>query len=305
MAIRPTHRQLEYLVAVGETGHFGEAARQCHVSQPTLSMQLQLLEDRLQAKLIDRAPGGARPTPLGETIIGLSRSILSTLDEIQHVTNNAAENLGGLIRLGVVPTFGPYFLPHVLPRLHKHYPGLELYIREERPHDLEQSILAGTLDCALTPRPVSTKRLVYHDLITEHLQLGLPAEHPLAAHDTISPDMLRGERMLTLGSDHQLNRNVQAFCESSGALLHEGYEGTSLDAIRQMVSIGMGLSLFPEYYIKSEFPKENSVVLRDVTGWSLTRTIGLIWREGSVRTPQYHRFGEECEHAMIDADSEV
>ena len=102
MSVRPTHRQLEYLVAVGETGHFGDAARKCNVSQPTLSTQVQLLEDRLQARLIERSPGGARLTPLGEIVADLSRNVLSTLDEIGNVTRNAAANLGGLIRLGVL-----------------------------------------------------------------------------------------------------------------------------------------------------------------------------------------------------------
>ena len=299
MAIRPTHRQLEYLVAVGETGHFGAAARQCHVSQPTLSTQLQLLEDRLQAKLIERAPSGAKPTPLGEIVISLSRSILSTLDEIQNVAQHAAQNLGGLIRLGVVPTFGPYFLPHVLPHLHKHYPELELYIREERPQNLEKSILSGTIDCALSPPPEGNARLAYRELIVERLRLGIPADHPLAKEKRIRPSMLEGQRMLTLGPGHnQMNRNVRNSCESSGAVLSEDYVGTSLDALRQMVSIGMGLSLFPEFYIKSEFDKEHDVVLRDIEGLNLNRPLGLIWREGSVRSAQFLQLFEECENAL-------
>jgi LysR family hydrogen peroxide-inducible transcriptional activator len=304
MSIRPTHRQLEYLVAVGETGHFGAAARKCNVSQPTLSTQIQLLEDRLKAKLIERAPGGARPTPLGDIVIGLSRGVLATLDEIQNVTLNASENLGGLIRLGVVPTFGPYFLPHVLPRLHVHYPGLELYIREERPVELQNSILAGTLDCALTPPPDDVERLEYREITTESLRLGIPVDHPLAAETSIRPAMLKGERVLTLGPDHQLNQSVQAFCQSSGAVLSEDYEGTSLDAVRQMVSIGMGLSLFPEFYIASEFPKETGVVLRDVVGWSLTRSIGLVWRKGSVRSVQFAQLCSECEMALTESQRE-
>lgn len=297
MAVRPTHRQLEYLVAVGETGHFGTAAQRCHVSQPTLSTQIQLLEDRLNAKLIDRAPGGARPTPLGEVVIDLARSVLSTLDEIQNVTQNASENLGGLIRLGVVPTFGPYFLPFVLPYLHERYPKLELYIREERPPELLQAIVAGQVDCGLMP-PERHERLETQRLLSEKLQLGLPADHPLASAARIDLDMLKGERVLSLVPAHQLSRSVRDFCEASGAILNTDYEGTSLDAVRQMVSIGMGVSLFPQFYIESEFPKEDRVVLRDVEGWPLSRSICIAWRRGSVRKAQYLKFGEECEAAL-------
>ncbi len=297
MAVRPTHRQLEYLVAVGETGHFGTAAQQCHVSQPTLSTQIQLLEDRLNAKLIDRAPGGARPTPLGEIVIDLARSVLSTLDEIKTVTQNASENLGGLIRLGVVPTFGPYFLPFVLPHLHQRYPKLELYIREERPSDLLQAIVAGQVDCGLMP-PAEHDRLESRTFLSETLQLGLPADHRLASAARIDLEMLKGERMLTLVPTHQLSRNVRDFCEASGAVLNMDYEGTSLDAVRQMVSIGMGLSLFPQFYIESEFPKESRVVLRDVEGWPLSRSICIAWRRGSVRKGQYLQLCQECEIAL-------
>ncbi|MEM7441818.1 MAG: hydrogen peroxide-inducible genes activator [Pseudomonadota bacterium] len=300
MSARPTHRQLEYLVAVSETGHFREAASRCNVSQPTLSTQIQLLEDRLRAKLIERAPGGARPTPLGEIVIDLARTVLATLDEIQNVAINAEANLGGLVRLGVVPTFGPYFLPRVLPRLRAQYPELELYIREERPLELEQSLASGTLDCALTRPPERGPRLTYHELTEERLQLGIPSDHALANEARILPEMLQGQRMLTLGPDYSLNRYVRELCQVSGAVMSEDYEGTSLDAIRQMVSIGMGFSLFPERYVASEFPKETSVVLRDIEGMSLVRAIGLVWRDGSVRSSQYLRLLEECKQALSD-----
>jgi len=298
MTSRLTHRQLEYLVAVGEAGHFGAAAKICNVSQPALSTQIQLLEDRLNVKLIDRAPAGAQLTPVGETVVDLARQILSTLKEIENVAHYAGENLGGLIRLGVVATFGPYFLPAVLPRLQSHYPGLELHIQEAPPPDLEQAVLDGSIDCALSRPPSQHLSLCYRGLIEEELLLGIPNTHPLAKQRSIRPEMLKGERMLTLGTAHGMNPKIRAFCASTGAELYEDYEGTSLDMVRLMVSIGMGLFLFPELYIASEFAKEPRVVLRKLEGASVTRPIGLIWRDGSVRGPQYERLLEECKAAL-------
>lgn len=298
---RPTNRQLEYLVAVCETGHFGAAARRCNVSQPTLSTQIQLLEDRLQARLLERSPGGARPTPLGQIVVDLSRNVLSTLDEIQNVTRNAAANLGGLIRLGTLSTIGPYFLPIILPRLRADYPGLEFRIREERPPQLERAIIDGTLDCGLTRPPEGQKALVFRELLAEPMRLGIPAGHPLAARRRIGPEMLKGEKAVILGGEHGMPRGMREFYEAVGAEVSNDYEGTSLDGLREMVAIGMGVSLFPKLYIASEFHRERGIVLRDVEGWTLTRQVGLAWREGSVRSPQYLQLLEECKRALDDS----
>lgn len=133
MPFRPRHRQLEYVVALAETGHFGAAAKRCNVSQPTLSVQIALLEDQLGTPLFDRTRGRVIPTAIGERVIASARAVLQALDDIVATAATGADNLGGLIRLGVAPTFGPYFLPHLLPVLHRRYPGLQIYIREERP----------------------------------------------------------------------------------------------------------------------------------------------------------------------------
>lgn len=296
MPFRPSPRQLEYLIAIGETGHFGAAARLCHVSQPTLSTQMQLLEEQLGAVLIDRSPGRARLTPTGEQVIVLARTALASLDEIVGVARHSAGQLGGLLRLGVAPTFGPYYLPHLLPHLHGVYPDLEIYIREERPHVLETTVVDGSIDCALAPQPENRDRLEYRELLVETLYLGMASDHPLAKVKKVQADMLAGERMLTLGPGHRLSQNVRALCVESGAVLREEYEGTSLDALRQMVSIGMGLSLFPDLYAASEFARrEEQVVLRQIANWPLTRSVGLYWRRGHVRGAQFARFGEECQ----------
>lgn len=295
MSFRPSPRQLEYLLAIGETGHFGAAARLCHVSQPTLSTQLSLLEEQLGAMLIDRSPGRARLTPIGEKVIVLARTALASLDEIVGVARHSAGQLGGLLRLGVAPTFGPYYLPHLLPHLHAAYPYLEIYIREDRPHVLESTAAEGSIDCALAPQPEDRERLEYRELMVETLYLGMASDHPLAQATEVRAGMLAGERMLTLGPGHRLSQNVRALCAESGAILREKYEGTSLDALRQMVSIGMGLSLFPELYAASEFARrEEQVVLRRIADWPLTRSVGLFWRKGHVRSAHFQRFGDEC-----------
>ncbi|MCB1425095.1 MAG: hydrogen peroxide-inducible genes activator [Zhengella sp.] len=294
MRFRPTARQLEYLVALADLRHFGRAARRCAVSQPTLSVQLRQIEQRLGAPLFERDAGPVALTPAGEKAVALAREILAAMDAMAAAVTGGETSLGGRLRLGAAPTFAPYFLPRLLPVLHGRYPDLEIFIREEQPARLEESITEGETDCAMGPDPHQADRLVFVRLMEEELFLGLPADHPLASRPEIPVARLAGERMMTLGRGHRLNENVRALALQAGALLREDYEGTSLDALRQMVSIGMGLTLFPAHYAASEFRRQDSVVLRPLAGPKLTRTIGLFWRRGSVRESHYRILADIC-----------
>lgn len=299
--MRPTHRQLEYLVAVTETGHFGAAARNCNVTQPTLSAQIQLLEDRLKSKLIERTPRGARPTPLGDIVVKLSRDALSILDEIKNVTRDANADLGGSIRLATLPTIGPYYLPLLLPPLHTDYPGLEISFREERPSQLEQALLAGSFDCALTRRPKAEGPIFFRELIAEPMLLGIPSDHHLAEQPVIRPEMLSGERMLNLGADFGMPDTIREFFSSVDVKLCQAYEGTNFDGLSQLVSIGKGISLFPKFYVSSNLHGDSRIVLREIEGANLTRSVGLAWREGSARGQQYEELSEQFKKTLEGA----
>jgi LysR family hydrogen peroxide-inducible transcriptional activator len=302
MPYRPTHRQLEYFVAVADRGHFADAAKACNVSQPTLSTQLRLLEEQLGADLIERGVSGARPTPVGLKLLPRARALLSALDDMVDLAATGAENLGGLIRLGVAPTFGPYFMPRFLPRLHAVYPALEIYIREDRPSALETGVGDGTIDCAITPLPQGSSPFITAPICEETIYLGIPAEHPLAREREIGIEMLGDFRLLTLGRGHRLYDQVQTLCDASGAQLREDYEGTSLDALRQMVSIGMGLSLFPAAYAASEIGDDAAIRLCEIAHWPIRRSICLAWRRGSVREQHYQTLADLAAEAVANMD---
>lgn len=300
MAYRPSHRQLQYFLAVIDRGHFADAARACNVSQPTLSTQLKLLEDQLGAPLVERGMPSARPTPLGQRLAPLARGVLDALDEIVETARTGGDNLGGLIRLGVASTFGPYFMPRVLPRLHARYPALEIYIREDRPAVLEAGLADGAIDCIITPMPVSGSRFEEVPLCDEEIYLGVPSDHRLAGQAVLTVPMLAGEKLLTLGRGNRLYEQVRELCLEAGAVMREDYEGTSLDALRQMVSIGMGLSLFPAAYVASEFGSETAVRLHRIEGWSPSRTVCLAWRSESVRRVQFQALAEHAAAAAAE-----
>lgn len=289
MPFRPTHRQLEYLVALEATGHFGRAAELCHVSQPTLSVQIALLEKQLGVSLVERTPGAITLSAVGEEIAAAAKSVLATLDDIVTLASAGRDNLGALIRLGTVPTFGPYFLPRFLPQLHRLYPSLRMHVREERPILLEEQVRSGAIDCALGQRPQDEAAFLFEEVCVEQIFLGVAGNHPLATRDCVDLKDLKGEQLLTLGRGHRLLENVRELAALSGASMAENYEGTSLDALRQMVSIEMGLSLFPEFYARSEIMADRGLALLTIRDWPARRDIGFFWRRNSARSPHFRQ----------------
>lgn len=289
MPFRPTHRQLEYLVALDETRHFGKAAQMCHVSQPTLSVQISLLEKQLGVVLVERTPGAIGLSAVGQEIAVAARSVLATLDDIVTVASAGRNNLGSLIRLGVVPTFGPYFLPIFLPDLHRRYPALRVHVREERPALLEDQVRGGEIDCALGQQPRQEDAFVFDAICREVIFLGVPVHHRLASATDVHLADLKGETLLTLGRGHRLVEDVRELATLTGSVLADDYEGTSLDALRQMVAIEMGLSLFPEFYVRSEFPKEANVRLLTIRDWPAGRDMGFFWRRSSARGAHFRQ----------------
>jgi LysR family hydrogen peroxide-inducible transcriptional activator len=289
MRFRPSPRQLDYFVALAETLHFGKAAAKCHVSQPTLSSQFKLLEECLGSSLLERGGGDISLTAAGERLLPLARQALESLDEIVIVAQAGRENLGGLIRLGVSPTFGPYFMPYLLPILKRNFPDLELYIREDRPNLLEEGLAAGSLDCIITPDIAPSGQLAERELCHESVSLAVPRSHPFAGLEVVPVSLLKGEKLLSLGHGFRLHNDVQALARAAGAEFLQDYEGTSLDALRQMASIGMGLALFPAAYIASEFPKEPNLLLKKVEGIAMRRVMYLVWRQGSSRAAHYEK----------------
>lgn len=291
MPFRPSLRQLEYVVAVHDLKHFGRAARHCNVSQPTLSVQVALVEEGLGTPLFERTSSHVSATPAGETLARGARLVLASLDDLLSDLSAQGAALGGTIRLGTPPTFGPYFLSRLLPKLHEQYPNLQVYVREDNPTALEASVADGSLDCGLGPSP-ERDGLAFSRIGRERLYLGVPAEHPLAAKTSVSLRALAGEKLLALGRGHRLLENVRHLADASGARIIDDFEGTSLDAIRQMVSIGMGLSLFPQLYAKAEFRAQDDVKLLEFEDWNEQRDVGLYWRAGSGRERHYRAMAE-------------
>ncbi len=283
----PSLQQLRYLVAIADMLHFRRAAEAVNVTQPTLSAQLRDLELRLGVQLVERTRARVVMTPVGTEIAARARRVLAEVGAIRELAHGAQRPFAGTIRVGVVQTLGPYLLPLVIPDLHEGLPDLRLYLREGLADALIRRLEEGTIDLLFCPLPLVRADLVTVPLFREPLMVVLPRDHPLAAAGTVPRAALRGQTILTLEPGHRLYEQVCALADELEAAVSRDYEGTSLDTLRQMVAMGLGLSLLPALYVRSEVARETLVVARPFAGAPPSRVIGMVWRKESARDAEF------------------
>lgn len=283
---RTTIRHLSYFVALAETGSFTRAAERMAVSQPSLSQQIRALEAILGAALFERG-GPAILTPLGRDLLDRARRILLDVADLEDFRAASADPLLGTIRLGVSPTLGAYLLPALVARLHREHPALRVHVREGLPNALAAGLAAGVHDVILAQLPVAGAGFHSERLFREPLYVAMASDHPLGAKAMLVPADLRGQQLLTLLPEYRMAEQIAAIAGEVEATVLRDYEGTSLDAIRQMAGMGMGLALLPELYVRQEIRHGDDVVVRPIAGRRYYREIGLLWRTGAGRAPAY------------------
>jgi LysR family transcriptional regulator, hydrogen peroxide-inducible genes activator len=289
--MRPTLRQLQYIVAVADTGRFRDAAQQLGVSQPSLSEQISDAEAQLGITLIERARSGAVLTPAGAEVVRRARIVLTQVEDLKTVARQVAGDLAGRYRLGTLPTIGPYLLPSAVRELHQLYPDLRLGVREERTIDLDEKLNDGRLDMI-----ISTAEDHLHaesmQLFNEQLYACTAADDPIT--DGTGPlkiSALKGREILSLGYGHRLSTVVQKLAEVAGAHVSTEYEGTSLDAIRQMAGMGAGIAIVPSLYALIEASKDPHQIVRPIDHPLARREISLVWRTGSPLEQNIQKLG--------------
>jgi LysR family hydrogen peroxide-inducible transcriptional activator len=301
----PTLQQFRYLVAVADTLHFRRAAETVYVTQPTLSTQLRELEDKLGVQLVERSRSGVTLTPVGKAVADRARGVLRDVADITALARAGADPFEGTIRVGIVGSLGGYFLPLVLPELHAAYPRLKFYVREGLADDLTARLRDGTLDLLFFPLPVEDAALRSVPLFHEPLLVVMPTEHPLAGERVFPREGLRGETVMTLESGHRLHDTVAELAEEAGAVLSLDYEGTSLDTLRQMVATGLGLSILPALYVRSEVGRAALVTARPLPEPQPGRDIGLVWRRTTARGDAFETLAVAIREALRAAAPEV
>jgi LysR family hydrogen peroxide-inducible transcriptional activator len=277
-------KDLKYLVALADTGHFGKAAERTFVSQPTLSAQLKKLEDFLGVKLVERQPKNVQLTEVGKQVVIRARRMLDEGEEIIALARNNTDPLAGKLKVALIPTIGPYLLPRVMPRIRKALPNLRLMLYEHQTEALLKRLRDGEIDLGLIALPVAQDGIETRVLYEENFTVALPNGHPLAAKATIKVQDLKGHTLLLLEDGHCLRDQALEVCSRVDVREAEDFRATSLETLRQMVVAGLGVTLLPELAVESPFGSQRGLTIRQFTKPSPSRTVGAVWRKSSTRS---------------------
>ena len=276
-----TLQELRYLVALAEQGNFVRAAESCHVGQPTLSAQLKKLEEYLGVTLFERNKHLLMPTPIGRRIIEEARVALDVVERIREIARTGDDPMNGPLRLGVIPTLGPYLIPRLLPKIRSTFADLHLFLREDLTNNLLERLRKGRLDALLLALPLRGDDLESIELFHEPFTVALPVGHPLAKKSSITEQDLVGQKVLLLEEGHCLRDQALAICGGVPSDEREELKATSLETLRQMVAAGIGCTLLPKL---AALPGVGSlpndmIEIRPLAAPAAYRTIGIVWRQ--------------------------
>lgn len=289
----PTIKQLQYLVALHEHGHFGKAADSCFVSQSTLSAGIRELESLLGVVLVERSRRVVRFTALGEQVVAKAGRLLREAEELTDLVQAAGKPLAGELRMSVIPTIAPFMLPRVLPRLKRERPDLKLMLREETSHDALESLGHGRVDCVLLALPFDIGEAASEHICDDRLFVAFPKDDPRDPPASIHPDMIDQGRLLLLEDGHCLRDHALAACNRSELRASAAMIGTSLHTLVQLVDNDLGLTLLPEMALQAGILNGTDVVARPVESPTAKREIALIWRKNSPREADFLLLAEE------------
>ncbi len=282
----PTIKQLQYLVALQEHGHFGKAAEACFVTQSTLSAGLRELESLIGVTLVERNRRVVRFTALGERIADKARRVLREAEELGDMVRAAGKPLSGDLRMSVIPTIAPFLLPRILPRLRRDWPDLKLYLREETSSAACESLSHGRADCVLLALPYACGEIESEILFEDRLFMAYPGNE--VPPENVTPDTIDETRLLLLEDGHCLKDHVLSACNRPELRSNAAMLGTSLHTLVQMVDNGLGVTMLPEMAIKAHILDNTGINTRPLNADHPTRSIALAWRKASPRGKEFH-----------------
>jgi LysR family hydrogen peroxide-inducible transcriptional activator len=289
---RPSIRQLEGLVAVADTRSFRRAATNLGISQPALSAQVQAAEQILGVQVFERDRRSVLITPAGEDVVSRAREALIAIDAVGDAARRRSEPLVGALRLGVIPTIAPYWLPALLPEVHRRFPKLELILREDQTSRLLTLLAAGQLEIALLAIPVPGD-FTTAPVAREGFVAAAPRGAPLIKNrGKLTEKDLDDQTVLLLEDGHCLRDQALEVCKRAGAVESVEVRATSLPTLVQMVAGGLGVTLLPEASIPSLVQKHGPVVLAEFAKPVPGRNIGLAWRTSSGRLREFRLLAE-------------
>ncbi len=289
----PTLKQLQYLVALHEHGHFGKAADSCFVSQSTLSAGLRELESLLGVTLVERTRRVVRFTPLGNQVVAKAHRLLREAEELSELVQSHGVPLAGELRMSVIPTIAPFLLPRILPRLRQERPQLKLFLREEPSAAAIESLHHGRADCVLLALPFATGEVDVAPLFKDRLYVAFPQDDPRNPPESVPPALIDETRLLLLEDGHCLKEHALAACNRPELRASATMIGTSLHTLVQMVDNGLGLTMLPEMAVEAGILHDTHIVARPLQSDHAYREIALVWRKNSPRADEFRLLAQE------------
>ena len=279
--MKPTLKQLEYFLAIIKYGSIRRAANALGISQPTLSAQLAKLEQIFKLNLFERVRSGTILSPSGQHLLPYVQIMVEDMNNLMDAVEIAISGSKGVYRLGVTSTLGSYLLAYLLPEIHQQYHHLKFIVREDAPNILVEGLTEGRHDLVLIPLPLNNDNFHIETLIREELFIVMANDHPLATKSSITTDDLVGEKVVNMEDNHLYSKQIDELCNRFGLAPLKDYQGTSLDALRAMVSTGVGIAFFPSLYVHSEIRAESNLHVMKIKGESIYRMHAIAWRHSS------------------------
>ncbi len=289
----PTIKQLQYLVALHEHGHFGRAAEAMFVSQSTLSAGIRELESLLGVTLVERSRRVVRFTPLGNAVVEKAHRLLREAEEIAALVQASGKPLTGELRMSVIPTIAPFLLPRILPRLRRERPQLRLFLREEVSGDAVESLHHGRADCVLLALPFPTGDVEHEHIADDRLFVAFPKDDPRNPPESIPASMIDENHLLLLEDGHCLKEHALSACNRPELRASATMIGTSLHTLVQMVDNGLGMTMLPEMAIEAGILRGTQVVARPLKAKNGSREVALVWRKNSPRAEEFRLLAKE------------
>ena len=279
-------RDIQYIIAVAETRHFGKAAERCYVSQPTLSGQIRKLEEELGVAIFERTSRSVAITPVGEQILAIGRQITEQVDAIQQLARAQQDPLAGALRLGAIPTLSPYLMPLILLPLKRHHPQMKLVLSEELTESLLQRLHHHEIDAALLATPVEDPRLDEIPLFDEPFWVAFPRKHDFYTREKIRLRDLQQEELLLLSEGHCLAQQALDVCHLKERQVQgqmADLRAASLETLIQLVRSGFGITLIPALAMRGSWATGGGVVAQPLEVAGASRRISLVYRQSFPR----------------------
>ncbi|MEM6405135.1 MAG: hydrogen peroxide-inducible genes activator [Pseudomonadota bacterium] len=296
MKLLPSLKQLEYLAALAESQHFGQAAEHCCVTPSTLSAGIRDLETILGVSVAERTRRTVLLTPAGQAIAERAQRLLQDAEALMTFAATQHAPMTGRLSLGAIPTISPYLLPKIYPVLGQRYPQLQLYLREEQTEVLLNRLRKGEIDIALMALPYKTEHLVVRELFEDQFLFACSDQHPLADRPRVTDDDLRDQTLLLLEEGHCLRTHALDACRLSSSPMRVQFEATSLLTLTQMVASDIGVTLMPRMAAETVATFNQKVRLIPLQS-PASRQIGLVWRHSSSQQVAFEQLAElfcEC-----------